>query len=144
MADIGNLRRIMAEDFQEDHRQTVSLLAEVLNPFMQEIIASYTNNINFDNLNQEIITFKVLVDANGIPVNAGGTAIKKQVKLNLARRAKGLLVINAKNQDDTSHYPTANPFIDFVQQSTILQVNNIKGLQALEEYELTIIVIYDR
>lgn len=134
----------MVEDFDKDDHQLVGKLAEVLNPFMQQIIASYQNKLNFDNLNQQVESFKITVDANGNPINAGSTVIKKQVKLDLIGRVKGLWVINAKNQTDSTNYPTASPFIDFIQNGNLLQINKINGLQTAEEYELTIVIVYDR
>ena len=144
MSKLNNMNRIVVDDFPEDDRQTIALLANILNPFMQQIIASYENNLNSDNLNWQVETFKVLVNATGEPINAGATVIKKQVKLTLNRRVKGIWVINAKNQDDSTNYPTAAPFIDFTQASNLLQLNRIIGLQNAEEYELTTIIIYER
>ena len=140
---LDNLRRIVVEDFPKEDRQTVGLLGEILNNFMEQVIRSYENNINFENLNSQVLTFKVQLDANGNPINDASTVIKKHIKLDLGRRVIGVYTINAKNQDNSSNYPTANPFIDFSQSSGLLKINKITGLQTAEEYELTIIVIYE-
>jgi len=142
MAKLDNLRRLMVEDFKKDERSLISRLSEILNPFMSQIINSYKNNLTLDNLNQEIITFDIIVDANGNPSNAAATVIKKQLKLKLNRRVQGIWVINAKNQTTSTNYPTAAPFIDFSQSQNLLQINKINGLQNAEEYKLTAIIIY--
>jgi len=143
MSRLDNLRRIIAEDFPKEDRQTVMLLGEILNSFMEQVIDSYENNLNFENTNMQVATFKAQVNSDGDPINDASTVIKTQIKLDLGRRVIGVHTIQAKNQDDTSNYPTANPYIDFSQSSGLLRINKITGLQTAEEYELTIIIVYE-
>jgi hypothetical protein len=146
MANLDNLRRIMPEDFPSESQDTIAMLAEILNPFMTQINDAFNNNINFDNINQEVKDLVVYVDTNGNPVTAAvGSTTLKSLKLKLDRniKVKGVLPIRCKNKTDSTNYPTANPFIDWVVSGQILTINKIKGLQLNEKYEMSILIIYD-
>lgn len=112
----------------------VDKLAYVLNTFMEQTIRQVNGNIDFTNLNQELITFKIVVDASGVPIG------NNLVRTNIIG-SKGVLVISATNKDDGTVFPTATPFITFTQSAKILKIKNITGLQNAAEYELKIVVI---
>jgi hypothetical protein len=51
------------------------------------------------------------------------------------------MVIRARNLDNNTTYPTSQPFISFVSTGNLITVHNITGLQAGDEYELTLAII---
>lgn len=137
MAKLDNIKRIVREDYPKDDRQTIEKLAGTINPFMEQVIEGFDGQIDFNNLAQEIVTFNVKVDANGIPTEG------KKVKLGQNTRVIGTSCIDARNLDNVSHYPTNSPFISRTSTNGIMNISNISGLQTGERYSLTIIVYYD-
>ena len=65
---IPNSRRITVEDYQEDHRDTVSKLANSLNTFMDDVVDLTRKNIGADNLNRHIVKMDITVDGSGNPI----------------------------------------------------------------------------
>jgi len=133
---IDNVRRIIVEDFKRDDQDTVAKLAGVLNHFMEQVTEVMTQRVDFQNLNQEIVTIKVTVDGSGVPT----LTTKFSSSLN---RAQGAVVINARNLTTATNTPTGTPFMTFtpLSASNLYQLNKITGLQASEEYEIKAILI---
>lgn len=133
MARIPNYRRISTGDFSADNSQDMGQLAEILNPFMRDVTDVINGQIDFENLNQNIIQFEVTVDSNGVPQN-------KQVNVGNST-FNGFSVINARNVTNPSIYPTGQPFISAVPTgSQVVNVNNISNLPANNKFLLTVIV----
>lgn len=143
MATLENLKRILIEEYPKDSKDTIELLSNTLNPFMQQVLDAFDGNINFDNINREIVKVKVIVDVNGDIITAGGTSTTSKVKLSKNSKVAGLNVIKSVNKTDPTHYPTANPFIAQSVSGNLMSINKIKGLQSSEQYELTIEIIYE-
>ena len=58
MAKLNNVQRIRPEDFPEEYSTVViEQLGAILNQFMQQVVNLSDNNIDFDNLDQNIIQF---------------------------------------------------------------------------------------
>lgn len=133
MAKIDNIKRILKEDFPENSRETVDKMGYVINNFMEQVISAFNKNINFDNLNQEIKDISVTVNGSGIPT------IDTNFKNNLITKVKGIQVILAENQTNTTSYPTSCPFISFTENNKIVTIRHISGLQANNKYKLRII-----
>ena len=134
MSRISNVRRILRVDYEEDQRDLIDKLGEILNRFMDEVVGTVNGNIDFDNLNQEVRTFSMTVDEQGVPVG------NDKFRIDLGR-ASGFIVLSARNKDFSSVYPTSQPFISFTFSGQIIRVLNISGLQAGNEYDLTVQVI---
>lgn len=136
MSQLDNIRRIIVEDFPQEDRNTISKLAVVINHFMENVYNVLDKNVDFDNLNQELVDLTITVDASGVPT--------KTTKLSTAkiRNPQGILVIRAINKTNRSNYPTSAPFVSYTPLGGNLQkINNISGLQADEEYQLRLLVI---
>jgi len=133
MAKIPNYRRISTGDFSAENSQDMNQLAEILNPFMRDITDVINGNIDFENLNQNIIEFETTVDANGIPQN-------KQINIGNST-FKGFNVINARNLTNPSVYPTGQPFISASPTGNqVVNINNISNLPANNKFLITAIV----
>jgi len=134
MGLMGNVRRIISDDYDSEDRELVDRLGEILNRFMDETVGVVNGNLDFENLNQEIKVFSMAVDSSGTPVG------NDKFRIGLSR-AQGFTIISARNKVDSGVYPTSHPFISFTYNGQIIQVLNISGLQADTEYELTVQVI---
>lgn len=135
MARLNNVQRIIIEDFQQDDRETVSKLANILNYFMTQTTDIINGRLDYDNINKQLVTIDVTVDENGTPIQAVNFAAESGLK--------GGVVIKAQNLTNSVVYPLAQPFISFTPvQSGLYKVNNIKGLQAGNKYRLTYEVTY--
>lgn len=64
---LSNVRRIIIEDFPEDHRETVGKIANIVNPFMDEVVELSRKRVDYDNLSRSLVVLDLTVDASGIP-----------------------------------------------------------------------------
>lgn len=130
---VNNLKRIVAEDFESDDQDLIRKLSFSLNPMLEQITQAFNKNIDFDNLNMEIMYLTVEVDSTGIPKSS--TFIKNPLKT----RIRGVTVINAENQSN-SNLLTGSPFIAYTLVANGITVNQITGLSANCKYRLTLII----
>lgn len=131
---LDNVRFIRAEDFPEEMQQSAQNLANVLNPFMQQVFDLTNGRISFENTTEDIIKFGITVDATGKLVG------NNQIRSGSVERLQGTQVINARNLSNPAIVPNAQPFIVFSQQATgLIQIAKITGLPA-GRYEITAIL----
>lgn len=134
MAELENIKRILADDFSNEDRDLINRLAGVLNPFMEQVIQAFDGQVNFDNLNQQLQKVTVKVNSSGTPT------VGSKIKFNVTGRFNGAVCINARNLDTPTNYATTTPFLSTTTENNIMTVNNITGLTADERYELTLII----
>lgn len=135
---LSQLTRIVEEDFPEENRPLIQKLARALNPFIEQIGQVMSKNVDYDNLNRELITYTVTVDSSGKPSDS------RELKHNLKTKPKGLLCISARNISGGSQIPTAAPFITFSfngNDSSVININYISGLPSGVKFEILIEVI---
>lgn len=135
---VSNIKRIVVEDFPSDQQQLVSGLGTALNPMLEQLSQVFDKNIDFDNLNQQLVTMTMKVNASGIP-EAG----YNQFTHGLSSRPKGIICISARPIDGTS-FPTSAPFVSFGYAGGSYQqivIQHISGLQSTATYEIVMIVI---
>lgn len=135
MARLNNVQRIIIEDFQDEDRETVSKLANILNYFMTQVTDIVNGRLDYENINKETVTIDVTVDSTGKPIQT--TNFSSQQGL------LGSTVIRAQNLTNSAVFPLGQPFVSFAPiQSTLYRVNNITGLQPNNKYRLTLEVTY--
>ena len=135
MAQLDNITKIIAEEFKKDDRETVQKLAETLNPFMEQVYQSYQKNINFSNLNMDLVRVVVKVNSSGVPLSV------TKFSSNL-RRIEGNIVINALNKSFSGVYPSGGMFVTCEQNANgLYTVKSVTGIQANNEYQLTLMLI---
>lgn len=134
MAKVNNIKRIIAEDFPQENQELVKQLSTSLNPLLEQITSAFNKNIDFDNLNQEVTTFEVMVDAFGVPIS------ELQIKVTLRTRFKGSSIISAQNLTD-GVLLTGAPFINYELITSGFKVNQITGLVANKKYRISAILI---
>lgn len=134
MAKVNNIKRLIAEDFEEEYQDLVRQLSFVINPLSEQITSAFNKNIDFDNLNQEVAIVEASVNGAGVP------KVELQIKVNLKTRLKGVHVINIENLTDNSLL-TGAPFVNYQLITNGLKVNQITGLVADKKYRLTLVLI---
>jgi hypothetical protein len=126
-----DVKRITKEDFDSDSQKLIDKLAYPLNSFMEQVQSALDGNINFQNLNREVKKIDVIT-VSGVPV------LTTQYKTDLNTRVLGHNCIAATNNTDASNYPTTSPFINFVQNGSLVRIVYISGLQDNEQYTLVL------
>lgn len=135
MARIPDIKRIQKENFDKDDQRLAEQIAYPINSFMEQTRSALEGRLDFTNLNQELITLTVTVDADGVPI------VTTKWKSNLKSNVAGNVVISAANQTDTSAFPDGCPFISYSQNGGIITVLNVTGLQANNKYDLVVLSI---
>ena len=132
---LDNVRRIIVEDFKEEDRETVAKLGDILNIFMEQVYVGLQKNVNFSNLNQDLIKITV-------KVNSSGTPLATTKFSSVLRRIEGIMVVKAVNKTSAGTYPTGGVVVSFDQNAAgLYTIRNITGLQANSNYELTLVLI---
>lgn len=137
MAKIQAPKRIRAEDFASDERSLIGKLGFIVNSFMDDVYNALNNNLDFNNLNRQIVTIGVRMGA-GSPVPLLNSP---QIKHTLRGKPVGINCIKAQNINSPSTYPENAPYISFTFNENIITVLNVSGLQANSEYSLTLEII---
>lgn len=133
---LQNPQRIVLEDFAEEDRELVERLSNILNNHMENVFNILNSNVDFDNLKQEKIVFKVTVDANGKPIRTTQFASK------LFTNTLDCIVTYCRNLTNSTSYPTAMPLVSFNPQGGgLYKILNIAGISANEEYEIHLVLI---
>ena len=65
---LNNITEISPDDYKSEDRQTVSQLAEIVNPFMQQLVEIMDKRIDFENRVENLIQIEMTVDADGVPL----------------------------------------------------------------------------
>lgn len=134
---IGSYQRIVSEDYDKEYQDLISKIGFTVNTAFDTVFQALNKNLSItDNLNQSVVSLRVKVDASGNPINS------TQLRYTLKGNCQGIICIRAQNLTNTSSYPTNNPFISFTQSaSNLLTIDNVTGLQASNEYNLTLILL---
>lgn len=128
-----SLKRLVIEDFPQDQQALVSKIAFIYNPVVDQLNTMFNKNIDFNNLNQQIVSIDVIVDKTGAPISA------LQVATTLKTAIQGASVIFAYNNTDNTPV-TGAPFLTFTRNVSSITITNITGLSANKKFTLTVIL----
>jgi len=131
---VTNIKRLNKDDFAKEDQALVDRLSFALTPFMEQVVNAFNKNIDFDNLNQEIIYLETQVDNNGVPV------INSEVRNPLRTRIKGIYCVSAENLTDNTLL-TGAPFVVYRLDSGMINIRQITGLVSGKRYRLSMILI---
>lgn len=134
MAKVNNIKRIIAEDFDSDYQNLIRQLSFTLNPLLEQLTNAFNKNIDFDNLNQEIIPIQTEVDSSGVPKST------LEVKTTLKTKIKGIMVISAINLTDGALLVGA-PFINYDLITGGFKIKQVTGIVPNKSYSLSILLI---
>lgn len=128
-------KKLRAEDFKSDQQDLINKIAYIYNSFVDEVYNVLNKNVDYDNLNRQIVELTVKIDSSGKVINS------PQIKTSLRTKIRGINVLNAVNQDNSTIYPTNAPFLNWTVNEEILTVLNVSGLQSNSQYKLTLELI---
>lgn len=133
MAIFPSPKLIKTSDFAPENEELITTLGNILNTTLEQIYAALNQGIDFNNLNQSILSFEVRVDANGVPTS------NLELKSTLKTKIQGLLCVRVLG--DTP--PLSNPLVSFTYSSSnnSVKVSHITGLSPNKSYNLTVILI---
>jgi len=131
---VTNIKRLNKDDFDKEYHSLIDRLSFALTPFMEQVTSAFNKNIDFDNLNQEIINLETQVD------NTGKPTINTEIKNPLKTRLKGIYCVSAQNLTDNTLL-TGAPFIVYTVESNMIRISQITGLPAGKRFNLSIILI---
>lgn len=133
MSKLPGFRRIYEQDYPTEDQKLVAQLGVSLNYGIQALYDLLNGKLSIvDNLDSIVKQITVKVDSTGTP--QAKTIITKPSSNNF----QGIMVIKATNLTNPSVYPTSGIFISYTETTDSLIINNITGLQADNNYQLTI------
>jgi hypothetical protein len=130
---LNNVTDIRPDDFDKEDRNTVGQLAEIINPFMQQVKEITDSRIDYDNRVENFLQIEMTVDSNGVPV------LNNKIRTNKTS-SNGFTVVAAFNLTNNSVTVTGQPFIVYTQLSGgFVQVSKITNLPANQKFRLNVI-----
>ena len=129
-----DIKRIIVEDFPKDDRQTVDRLAIIWNDFVDNFIIFMRKGIDYQNINQEVKTLSFTTGADGQPL--GGLTFKSSLTTNI----NGIIPASLKLVNSQS-VVTQMPFINFIQDGSLIRISYIAGLATNTKYTMIVFVI---
>lgn len=132
---LEGFKRILTEDLPAESRQLADKLASTLNPFAEQVITALNGRLNItDNINQ---VYKELT----IDLNSDGTPkVQTAFKSDLIGRCKGIDIQYLENVTNVNTYPTAAPFITWVDNNSIIIIKHVTGLQANNKWKMRLLL----
>lgn len=133
MAKLESPKRIMTEDFPSQYKDVVGKLGFSINTFFEQVYNALNGQLNTDNLQENITTVNVTVDATGVPKTQ--TLVKYTVA-----SIKGLFPIGVTNVTDGTD-PSSLPYIKYTQlNNSLIQITKVTGLTADKTYSITLLI----
>ena len=136
MANPPKRNNIDPAGFPNEVQEGMQGLAGTLNAFIRDTVDCLEKGLDFKNINQDLVTIRVRVDASGVPIQGG--SFKNTLK---SKQVEGIQVIRAINVQSSAIYPTSHPFISYIENDKVVTIRNVTGLQANNSYDLTLLVI---
>lgn len=128
MALIDNPQKLKAEDFTEEHRETVEKISTIYNYFVEQVTNTINGNLDKDNTTSDLVEIDLIVDANGIPTYGSKFSAKSGMK--------GSKVVSCKSVGSIT-YPSSAPFITFeTVSSTLYNIKHCTGIQANVKFKV--------
>lgn len=105
-----------------------------MNSFHEQVRSALNKSINFDNLDQQVVTLSFITDDQGQPLAT------QQFTSNLQGNVKGIIPISVKLQNNQG-FVNQMPVINFTQNENLISVPFIGGLAPETRYTLTLLLI---
>ena len=131
---LPNFKRLIKSDYKQEFQDMIETVGFSVNTGVEVLYQALNKSLNLkDNIACTVRDFTVEVNADGAP--------RSQLSLSLdtSNRILGIMVLSAINTTNPLTYPTSTPFISFTQNGKTITINNIKGLQSGQKYNLTIV-----
>jgi len=134
MARIEIPSKIRAENFKDEDREVVKGIASIYNQFVDQIYGLLQKKVDFDNLNRELVTVTVTIDASGKIANP--PAIKYTIS-----KPRGIVCVGATCLTSNALTPTSTPFVTPQIGTGIISILSVTGLQPNSQYSLVLELI---
>jgi hypothetical protein len=133
MAVFPKPKPIKSSDFPKEYEELTTALGNVLNDVLDQTYFSLNRGIDFNNLNQKVVSFSVKVGSNGVPSSP------LSIKSDLKTKVQGTQCIRVLG----TSFPLSNPLLSYNYNSTTnsIDVTHITGLSPGVAYTLTVILI---
>jgi len=132
---LPGLKRLEKQNFKDEDQDLIETLAFTINNDLDPLYEALNRKLSLkDNLFCTVKDVIIIVDANGIPKNSASFQLD-----NVNMRVLGCNVLKVINQTISTSYPTSSPFISFGQNSNIVNINHITGLQSDQQYLITVV-----
>jgi hypothetical protein len=125
------VKRITVEEFKDSEKDLVGKLSFILNNFMEQVTNVLNKNVDFDNLNREVINFNTVVTTGGVPKNP------LQIRISLKTKLKGFNVIKTDNLQDNTPLSGA-PFLAYSINGDLVTVTQVLGLPVDKKFSITV------
>lgn len=131
-----DFKRIRKEDFDEDMQPTVEKLGYIFNAFAEQLVNLLNKNVDFQNLNMEVVSLDIMKDGSGNLINP------PSIKTSLNTKVQGIICIKADNLSSPGSYATSQPFISYnLINNNLISILNVSGLQNSSTYRLKLMLI---
>lgn len=131
---IDKFKRIFKTDYPTEQQALVEKLATTINTGFETLYNAAARNLSIsDNIACTVKKITTKVTAAGIPTST------LSFKIDTTGQIKGITVIRAVNLTNSSTYVTSNPFINYSQDNTTINISQISGLPINNTFELTVI-----
>lgn len=129
-----SVKRIVTEDFEKEQQSLIRRLAFVYNPMIDQLNVMFNKNVDFNNLNQQLMTITTTVDSSGVPIG------ELQILSTLTTPVQGIIAMNPVNQTDDTLL-TGGVTVAYTRVDKLLTVTQVTGLPANKKFNLTVILI---
>jgi len=129
------VKRITIDGVPDEQQATVETIANILNPFMDDVSRILNGGIGSDNVESKIVSFGVKTDPKGALLGV------LDVLTGLKRVPYGHSVINIVMTDNANQVPniTNTPFLLYQPLSpTVIRINKILNLMPNSKYTITV------
>ena len=135
MATIDTPKRILADDYPQEDRETIEKLGSILNYFMEQTTNTVNGRLDFENLNRQLIEIAVNINTDGTPIRVTQFVANQGIV--------GINIIRAVNTTNAVNFPTGAPFITFTSNGQgTYTIQHITGLRPGENFTLSLELIF--
>lgn len=130
------VKRLSYDNVPDEQQQTVQTIANIINPFMDDVSQILNGNISFDNTTFKTAKFSVKTDANGAII---GQLI---IATGLTRPPFGVIICDIKmtsNPDAAVNIDNTPFLVQRPASATTIKVDKILNLKANSEYTISLI-----
>lgn len=133
---LQSVKRIIKESLPQEFRPIVDVVGYSFNTFAEDVINAFNKKITVDdNLNMEYKEISITVNAEGIPVNP------VTFRTVVTGRIRGVIVVRCDDLSANPVPPDAAPFMTCSYNTNLITVENVRGLRANVNYNLTVLVL---
>jgi hypothetical protein len=131
---IPAFKRLLKTDYAQQFQQMIETLSYSINNAIESLNNALANNVTLQsNIACTVKTFTIQVDSTGKPTTT------TTFPLTFKGTCAGLSVLNAINTTNSGSYPTGGVFVSFSQTQNGIQLNNVTGLEANNQYSITLV-----